>query len=396
MYERRLPEPRLTAWWVPDQGPEALPVLAEIRRVLSARYGEAFDSIGYNCYRDGADSVAWHGDRHRETVDDPVVAIVSVGAPRPLRLRAAWRRAGPAVVRPRPRRPVRDGRRLPARLGARRPQGPPRRAAHLDHLPPRRPVLDEDVGGRPVVPGGRGPRRRHVGTLGSMELLVEVAHGADRSTDVVLEVEPGASFGDVADALAFLDGARGGTLTIARTGQTPRRDDRVADVDVRSGDRLTLVDSVNAAFSATPEAFGATLVVTSPVGRRDRAPAALRRQPARARLRQRRRHQGPAGVAAPRPDHRHRRRHDRRPRLEERRRHRWHGDHDADAPAARPDGRDRRPDAVDPRPRARRRGAGVAQPGRVQPPAPRRRGPTAASRSSCRRRPTARAASACR
>ena len=87
MYQRRLPEPRLTAWWVPSQGPEALPVLAEIRQVLSARYGESFDSIGYNCYRDGTDSVAWHGDRHRETVDDPIVAIVSVGAPRPLRLR---------------------------------------------------------------------------------------------------------------------------------------------------------------------------------------------------------------------------------------------------------------------------------------------------------------------
>jgi alkylated DNA repair dioxygenase AlkB len=87
MYERRLPEPRLTWWWVPDDGPEPLPILAEMRTVLSARYGEAFDSIGYNCYRDGSDSVAWHGDRHRHTVDDPIVVIVSVGAPRPLRLR---------------------------------------------------------------------------------------------------------------------------------------------------------------------------------------------------------------------------------------------------------------------------------------------------------------------
>ena len=193
-----------------------------------------------------------------------------------------------------------------------------------------------------------------------MELLVEVVHGAGRSTDVVLEVEPGATFGDVADALAFLDAPDGGTLPIARTGQTPRRDDRVADVDVRSGDRLTLVDSVNAAFSVTPEAFGATLVVTVADRRRDRVPAALRRQPPRSRLRQRRRHQGPAGVPPPRPHHRHRRRHDRRPRLEERRRHRRHGDHHADGAAARADGRDRRPDAVDPRPRPRRRGAGVA------------------------------------
>ena len=80
MWERRLPEPRLTSWWTPAEGDEPLPVLAEMRRVLSARYGEPFDSIGFNCYRDGNDSVAWHGDRHRHTVDDPVVAIVSVGA----------------------------------------------------------------------------------------------------------------------------------------------------------------------------------------------------------------------------------------------------------------------------------------------------------------------------
>jgi alkylated DNA repair dioxygenase AlkB len=87
MWERRLPEPRLTAWWTPDQGAEVLPMLAAARQVLSTRYAEAFDSIGFNCYRDGEDSVAWHGDRHRLYIDDPVVAIVSVGAARPLRLR---------------------------------------------------------------------------------------------------------------------------------------------------------------------------------------------------------------------------------------------------------------------------------------------------------------------
>jgi DNA segregation ATPase FtsK/SpoIIIE, S-DNA-T family len=100
-----------------------------------------------------------------------------------------------------------------------------------------------------------------------MELLVEVVHGAEISTDVALELEPGATFGDVADALAFLHHVRdGATLTVARTGQTPRRDDRVADVDARSGDRLRLVDSVNALFSVTPEAIAATLVVTAATG----------------------------------------------------------------------------------------------------------------------------------
>ena len=67
MWERRLPEPRLTSWWTPEQGPEAMPILATMRRVLSTRYAEAFDSIGFNCYRHGDDSVAWHGDRHRHT-----------------------------------------------------------------------------------------------------------------------------------------------------------------------------------------------------------------------------------------------------------------------------------------------------------------------------------------
>jgi S-DNA-T family DNA segregation ATPase FtsK/SpoIIIE len=99
-----------------------------------------------------------------------------------------------------------------------------------------------------------------------MELLVEVVSG-DTATDVALEVEPGATFGDVADALAFLHRVRdGATLRLARTGQTPQRDDRVADVDVRSGDRLTLVDSVNALFSVTPGAVAARLVITSAGG----------------------------------------------------------------------------------------------------------------------------------
>ena len=87
MYDRRVAEPRLTSWWVPSDGPELLPVLGVARAVLSTRYAESFDSIGFNCYRTGDDSVAWHGDRHRHTVDDPVVAILSVGTPRPLRLR---------------------------------------------------------------------------------------------------------------------------------------------------------------------------------------------------------------------------------------------------------------------------------------------------------------------
>ena len=143
MYDQRLLEPRLTAWWVPGDGPEPLPVLAEMRRVLSRRYGEAFDSIGFNWYRDGQDSVAWHGDRHRHVIDDPMVAIVSVGEPRPFRLRP--RGGGPATGFDLGRGD------LLVMGGACQhdwehcgPEGPRHRPAPLDHVSPRRPLTGTD------------------------------------------------------------------------------------------------------------------------------------------------------------------------------------------------------------------------------------------------------------
>lgn len=93
MYDRRLPEPRLTWWWRAGDGEEPLPVLAAARAALIERYQAPFDSIGFNWYRTGTDSVAWHGDRHRHTVHHPIVAIVSVGAARPFRLRPRADRA---------------------------------------------------------------------------------------------------------------------------------------------------------------------------------------------------------------------------------------------------------------------------------------------------------------
>lgn len=88
MFQRLLPEPRLTAWWSTHCGtPEPLPVLAAMRAALSVHYARSFDSIGFNLYRDGSDSVAWHSDRERYHLENPVVVIVSLGSPRPFRVR---------------------------------------------------------------------------------------------------------------------------------------------------------------------------------------------------------------------------------------------------------------------------------------------------------------------
>lgn len=100
MYDRVVDVPRLLCFYdettkLPD------PVLAEAREALSRHYaeelGEPFRTAGLCYYRDGKDSVAWHGDTiGRGRTQDTMVAIVSVGAPRSLQLRP---RGGGEIVR---------------------------------------------------------------------------------------------------------------------------------------------------------------------------------------------------------------------------------------------------------------------------------------------------------
>jgi hypothetical protein len=90
VWDRTLPEPRLTAGWSTEvAGDDVPPALRDVATALSGRYGVAFDRIWVNLYRDGRDSVAWHGDRNRHTHHNPLVATVSLGARRRFRLRPA-------------------------------------------------------------------------------------------------------------------------------------------------------------------------------------------------------------------------------------------------------------------------------------------------------------------
>ncbi|MGY0018328.1 alpha-ketoglutarate-dependent dioxygenase AlkB [Streptomyces sp. cg35] len=101
MYERVVDVPRLLKFY--GEG-ERLPhpALDTARDALCAHYAdelrEPFTTAGLCFYRDGRDSVAWHGDRiGRGAREDTMVAIVSVGAPRDLLLRPVG--GGPAVRR---------------------------------------------------------------------------------------------------------------------------------------------------------------------------------------------------------------------------------------------------------------------------------------------------------
>jgi alkylated DNA repair dioxygenase AlkB len=91
MYDRVVDVPRLLKFY--DAG-EALPdpLLDEARERLSTHYrdelGEPFTTAGLCYYRDGRDSVAWHGDTiGRSRTEDTMVAIVSFGEARRLLLR---------------------------------------------------------------------------------------------------------------------------------------------------------------------------------------------------------------------------------------------------------------------------------------------------------------------
>lgn len=88
MYDRLVLEPRLTARFCTDVDDESTPgALVEITQKLSRRYDVRLDRVWVNLYRDGADSVAWHGDRNAKVHRNPLVATVSLGARRRFQLR---------------------------------------------------------------------------------------------------------------------------------------------------------------------------------------------------------------------------------------------------------------------------------------------------------------------
>jgi len=116
MYERVVPVPRLVAscpgrqagrpWQgealvrvvqhgaSADEVATAASTLRDFQAALSRHYARRLSSIALAFYRDGSDSVAFHGDKLGPLRKDTIVAILSLGAPRHFLLRRAPGRPG--------------------------------------------------------------------------------------------------------------------------------------------------------------------------------------------------------------------------------------------------------------------------------------------------------------
>jgi len=93
LFGREHSSPRLSCW-IGDPGtgyrysgshfePRPWPPgLLSLRERLSRELGIAFNSVLANLYRDGGDCMGWHSDDEAELGPAPVIASVSLGAPR--------------------------------------------------------------------------------------------------------------------------------------------------------------------------------------------------------------------------------------------------------------------------------------------------------------------------
>ena len=98
VYGKSHPTPRLSCW-MGDAGlsygyshtrmeaVEWSSTLIEIKQKIEAATSTDFNSVLINNYRDGKDTNGWHSDDEPELGQNPIIASVSLGAPRDFHLR---------------------------------------------------------------------------------------------------------------------------------------------------------------------------------------------------------------------------------------------------------------------------------------------------------------------
>jgi alkylated DNA repair dioxygenase AlkB len=93
MWGRRVPQPRLTAWYGDAGASYAYsgiqlhplpwtPILLDIKSRIEETVGSTFNSVLLNYYRDHHDSIGFHSDDEPELGERPVIASLSLGEER--------------------------------------------------------------------------------------------------------------------------------------------------------------------------------------------------------------------------------------------------------------------------------------------------------------------------
>jgi len=111
LFGREIDSPRLSCW-IGDAGtsytysgsrfePNPWPAaLVPVRSALEAALGVPFNSVLANQYRDGRDYMGWHSDNEAGLGPQPVIASLSLGAPRRFLLKPKAGGASHALVLP--------------------------------------------------------------------------------------------------------------------------------------------------------------------------------------------------------------------------------------------------------------------------------------------------------
>jgi alkylated DNA repair dioxygenase AlkB len=94
MYDREVDDPRL-GFWLKAGEPDPHPALAEVRAFIERTYPSLpgatgpvrLGGVGLNFYRNGDDSVAFHGDNELRELSSTLVAVLTTGAQRPFKIR---------------------------------------------------------------------------------------------------------------------------------------------------------------------------------------------------------------------------------------------------------------------------------------------------------------------
>lgn len=92
MYDKVVPDPRLTAWYGGPNGLEWTEELLTIKTRIEKECDIAFNRVLLNYYRDGNDSVAWHSDTLPADGKHHAIASVTFGDTRVFKVRHKTRK----------------------------------------------------------------------------------------------------------------------------------------------------------------------------------------------------------------------------------------------------------------------------------------------------------------